>query len=423
MRLNVTSEIGRLRRVMVHLPGREIDTMIPSMMEELLFDDILYGQAAREEHRRFQQILWYVADEVVDLQTLLGELLEDDDAREIVLKDVLRRYPLRKRATDTLRELEGLALAEKLIGGIVSEDRKETDPVFELPPVPNLFFTRDPQVVIGSSVAISSMATRARERESLLSHYVFTLHPAFRSGSVVLADRFSGSRRVDEREARRLGTIEGGDVLVARRDLLMIGVSERTNRAGVENLATALRNSGSEIRTVLLVEIPRQRSYMHLDTVFTFISQDECLVYPPVVLAGGRWEANVYEIDLTKGQLTYTAQKSLLDALRARGLDFKPIPCGGDQRIDQEREQWTDGANAFAMAPGLILLYERNVHTAEELARNGYHIVYEDDLLLGREELDLKSKSKYAIQIQGHELSRARGGPRCMTMPLDRDEM
>jgi arginine deiminase len=169
--------------------------------------------------------------------------------------------------------------------------------------------------------------------------------------------------------------------------------------------------------------MPKQRSFMHLDTVFTFISRNECLIYPPVILPSGRQAAKVTKVDLTKKTISYTEQKSLLGALKRQKLDFEPIACGGASALDQQREQWTDGANAFALAPGIVLLYERNVRTAEELAKHDYHVVYEDDLLLGRTELETWTDKKYALQMQGHELSRARGGPRCMTMPLEREDL
>src|SRR5438270_755446 len=244
MRLNVTSEIGRLKSVLVHLPGREIDVMIPPMMTQLLFDDILYGQVAREEHRRFQQIIRFVAPEVLDIQ----DLMEDES---------------------------------------------------------------------GTS------------------------------------------------------TIEGGDVLVASRKLLLVGVTQRTTKAAVRRLARSLQKAGAGVEKILAVELPKHRSFMHLDTVFTFTSRHECLIYPPVILPDGRQAASVYAIDLTKKSISFSPQKSLLGALRRRGFELEPIYCGGKRAVDQQREQWTDGANAFALAPGVILLYERNVRTAEELAAHG----------------------------------------------------
>ena len=420
MQLHVTSEIGRLKSVLVHLPGREIDVMVPPMMAQLLFDDILYGQVAREEHRRFQQLIRFVADEIYDIQDLLEEIFEDADVKRRVVRDFARRNGLGRRLASWLLEQPAAALAEVLIGGIPNE-RKQTGglPTFDLFPVPNYFFMRDPQVVVGDGVVISSMATQARRREALLSKYVFEYHKHFRQ-----------RRRIDliaaepERPmSRKAATLEGGDVLVARRDLLLVGVTERTNIRGVRELARSLKENDAGVRTVIAVELPRQRSFMHLDTVFTFISRHECLIYPPVILPGGDEAATVTSIDLTQRSLAYTEQKSLLHALKKARFDLDPIYCGGKKAVDQQREQWTDGANAFALAPGIVLLYERNVRTAEELAKHDYHIVYEDDLLLGRTELETWTNRKYAIQIQGNELSRARGGPRCMTMPLEREDV
>lgn len=426
MQLNVTSEIGKLKSVLVHLPGREIDTMVPPMMAQLLFDDILFGQVAREEHRRFQQLIRFVAEEVFDIQDLLEEVFEDEDVKLAIIRDLGRRNHFPRRLTAWLRAQKPSVLAEVLIGGIVNEKDKSGDlPSFDLLPVPNYFFMRDPQVVLGHGVIISGMATQARRRESLLSKYVFQYHHAFRdrregaTANVVWSDFMEDIAPV----TRRTPTLEGGDILIARRDLLLVGVTERTNRAGVKHLAKALKESDADVRAIIVVEMPKQRSFMHLDTVFTFTSRHECLIYPPVILPGGDQAAEVTLVDLTKKGLTFTPQRSLLQALKKQGIELDPIYCGGKRAVDQQREQWTDGANAFTLAPGIILLYERNVRTAEELAAHGYHIVYEDDLLLGRAELETWTDKKYAIQIQGHELSRARGGPRCMTMPLEREDV
>lgn len=423
MKLNVTSEIGRLRSVLTHLPGREIDVMVPPMMGQLLFDDILYGQVAREEHRRFQQLIRFVADEIYDIQDLLEEVFEEEDVKRRIVRDFVRRNRLSRRLTSWLLEQTPSELAEVLIGGIPTERKASGDlPTFDLLPVPNYFFMRDPQVVVGDGVVVSGMATQARRREALLSKYVFQHHKAFRGQDIFWVD-LMGTGSSERRVRRSAPTLEGGDVLVACRDLLLVGITERTNRNGVEQFGESLKKSAARIKSIIVVELPKQRSFMHLDTVFTFISRHECLIYPPAILPGGDQAGTVTMLDLTKRNLTYSPQKSLLGALKKRGFDLEPIYCGGRKAIDQQREQWTDGANAFALAPGTILLYERNVRTAEELAKHGYHIVYEDDLLLGRTELETWTHKKYALQIQGHELSRARGGPRCMTMPLEREDV
>ncbi len=422
MRLNVTNEIGRLKSVLVHLPGREIDLMVPPMMEQLLFDDILFGQVAREEHRRFQQLISYVADEVLDLQDLLEEVLEDPETRKSIVRDLGKRLRLGRKLTGWLHEQPAGALAETLIAGIPGDTLSGELPKFDLFPIPNLFFMRDPQVVLGDRVVVSSMATQARRRESWLSKYVFENHPRFQHDDGIFWVDFVGD--APEKPTRRGPRLEGGDVLIPRRDLLLIGVTERTNRLGVEALASALQKSNAGVKKIIIVEMPKQRSFMHLDTVFTFISATECLIYPPVILPGGGQAAKVTTLDLTKKKTqSYTEQKSLMGALKRNGFDLEPIYCGGSSAVDQQREQWTDGANAFALAPGIILLYERNVKTTEELASHGYNIVYEDDLLLGRTELETWTDKKYALLIAGHELSRARGGPRCMTMPLEREEI
>jgi arginine deiminase len=421
MRLHVTSEIGRLKSVLVHLPGREIDLMVPPMMAQLLFDDILYGQVAREEHRRFQQLIRFIADDVFDLQDMLEEVLEDEDVKNHIVRDLGKRNRLSRRLIGQLLDEPPAALAEVLISGIARETESGELPQFDLYPIPNLFFMRDPQIVLGDRVVISSMATQARRRESLLSKYVFENHPHFKRQDPFWVDFMA--TEPERPMSKKVPTLEGGDVLIPRRDLLLVGVTERTNKGGVEALMRSLKDANAGVNSVIIVDIPRQRSFMHLDTIFTFINRHECLIYPPVILPSGSQAATVTTVDLTKKTFKYFEQKSLLGALKKKGFDLEPIYCGGKSAVDQQREQWTDGANAFALAPGVILLYERNVKTAEALARHGYHIVYEDDLLLGRTELETWTDKKYALQIAGNELSRARGGPRCMTMPLEREDL
>ncbi len=421
MNLSVTSETGKLRSVLVHLPGREIDRMVPSMMRDLLFDDILFGARAREEHRRFQKLLGLVADEVLEAADLLREVLEDDGHRQALLGDLARDLGWSRELTDRLGALSPGALAAALVEGLPRESPAISDSIdslFLLPPVPNWFFQRDPAIVIGDRVAI------ARLREPLLSGAIFSRHARFaRDGGPFWFGEFSASWRPQVSWARMRPTLEGGDVLVLREDLLAIGYSERTEKTTIERLAEALKHEGSAVQRIVVVGIPPARSYMHLDTVFTMVSEDEALCYAPMILPGGPEEADVYEADLSKREISWTAAGDLLSVLRARRLDLTPIPCGGADPVDQQREQWTDGANAFALAPGIVLCYERNERTAERLAARGFAIVRADDLLLGRMELDLRRHRKYAVQLSATELARARGGPRCMAMPLVRDRL
>jgi len=427
MTLSVTSEIGRLKSVLVHLPGPEIDRMVPSMMEELLFDDILYGQRAREEHRRFQQLLGFVADDVLDVQTLLEEVLSVPEQRSAVIEDLGRNLGWGPDMDYRLADLAPDALASVLVTGIekpVQEMAQSTSELYWLPPVPNYFFQRDPLAVVGDRAIRGSMATPARAREPLLSGYVFEHHPRFkREGGSFWFQEFTADYGRPTSYARMRPTLEGGDILVLREDLLAIGYSERTEKTTVERLAEALKSLKSPVKRMFVVAIPPQRSFMHLDTVFTMISRDECLVYGPMILPDGAEEADVYECDLTKREITWTSEKDLLSALKSQKLDLKPIRCGGTDPIAERREQWTDGANAFALAPGVLMLYDRNVETMEELSRAGYAVIDEADLLLGRAELPQRKSKKVVVRIAAHELSRARGGPRCMAMPLVREEL
>jgi arginine deiminase len=425
MTLRVNSEIGKLSSVLVHLPGPEIDRMVPAMMEELLFDDILFGSRAREEHRRFQQVLGFVAEEILDVQDLLAEVLAVSEHRDAVLEDLGRTLRWGPDMDYRLRDLPPERLASALIAGIekpAAEAAQSSSELYWLPPVPNYFFQRDPLVVVGDRAIRGSMATPARAREPLLSGYVFQYHPRLsRLDGIFWFQEFSAEFGPATSYARMRPTLEGGDVLVLREDLLAIGYSERTEKTTIERLAETLKARRSPVKRLLLVAIPPARSTMHLDTVFTMISREECLVYGPMILSGGAEEADVYQCDLSRRSLAWTSEKDLLSVLKAQSLDLAPVRCGGDDPIAERREQWTDGANAFALAPGIVLLYDRNVRTADELSRAGYRIVEEANLLLGREELEVGA-GKCVVRMAAHELSRARGGPRCMAMPLVRED-
>src|SRR5262249_49867661 len=346
--------------------------------------------------------------------------------RQAILEDLATKLRWGPDMDYRLRNLSGEKLAATLVAGIerpADDEAQSASQLYWLAPVPNHFFERDPLVVLGDRVIRGSMATPARAREPLLSGYLFRFHPKFsQPGGSFWFEEFSAEFGRATSYARMRPTLEGGDILVLREDMLAIGYSERTEKTTIERLAETLKSQRSPVRRLILVAIPPARSTMHLDTVFTVISREECLVYGPMILAGGAEEADVYQCDLTKRALAWTSEKDLLSILKTQGLDLAPVRCGGSDPIAERREQWTDGANAFALAPGIILLYDRNVATAEELSRAGYRIVDEADLLLGREELDRKS-GKSVILLAAHELSRARGGPRCMAMPLVREDL
>ncbi|GAB4223490.1 MAG: arginine deiminase [Acidobacteriota bacterium] len=418
--LDVTSEVGRLRKVLVHEPGPEVDVMVPSMMDELLFDDILFGDRAREEHRRLRRIFDLLDVAWVDARDLLVEALDDAGARSWLLEVLAADLP--PGVDERLRRAPAAELADQLIAGVRREPcgtGVDVEDLFLVPPLPNACFQRDPQVVVGDGVMFGAMATPARYREALLSRTIFRFHPELRRAPVWFEPLDPSHNPLLFGIHRP--SLEGGDVEVVSADVLVVGLSERTNRTSVELMVRALRRRATRPRWLVVVAIPRRRAYMHLDTIFTPIDRDACLVHPPVILGQGRERAEVWAWDLEADDPRAEPCEGLLEALAARGVDLEPVPCGGDDPISQQREQWTDGANALAVCPGVILLYDRNVRTVEQLDRRGFAVIPADDLLLGRREFDLAASGRAAILLPSHEVARARGGPHCLTHPLVRE--
>lgn len=419
--IGVHSEIGRLRRVLVHEPGPEVDRMVPTMMEELLFDDILYGEGARDEHARFRRVLQLLGIEVIDARKLLEETLEQQEARTWLLALIEDGVPATLH--DSLGGANALALTQHLVEGVrFDPDHRgiEAHELYELPPLPNWCFQRDPQIVVGERVIFSAMATPARYREGLLARTIFRFHPQLSRTEVLLDPLQAEAGRPLFLGVRR-PRLEGGDLLVLSDDLLVVGESERTNSGGIYRLARGLAAAEDGPRYLLVLELPQRRAYMHLDTLFTMVDCDACLVYAPVILPDGIESARVFEFDLHAKEPRPVLQGDLLAQLKKRGLDLEPINCGGVDFVEQQREQWTDGANCLALAPGVITLYDRNLRTAEELSQRGFQIVRAEELLLGGRELDLDQAGRTCILLPSHEISRARGGPHCLSHPLLRD--
>jgi len=358
-------------------------------------------------------------------QDLLAEVLAGDGVRTDLLRELERDYAVQP---PVLRQLEGLqpaALAATLIEGIrlpPNEADAGRRQFFALNPVPNYFFQRDPQVVLGNRLVVSSMANDAREREPLLARTIFAHHPALADVAATFEIEVPPSGAPQHDSGFPYPTLEGGDVLVVNSEIVMVGLSERTNRRGVETLAEYLRLEETSFRHMVVVELPHKRAYMHLDTVFTLIDRGLCLAHLPVVEPGGPESAHVYSVDLYARELTFTLRAGLLRTLAELGVELSVVPCGGAlEAIDQQREQWTDGANAFALAPGVVLLYQRNRKTIAELARRGFRVLGGEEVAAGRE--DLMSGGPAVVTLWSNELSRARGGPRCMTMPLERERV
>ena len=400
--------------------------MVPSIMERLLFDDILDGADAREEHAMFCEVLRQAGVEALDAQTLLADVLASDAVRRDLLAEMERDYGVTAPVLGQLADLPPAELAATLVEGIRLAPDAAADggrrQFFAMNPVPNYFFQRDPQVVLGNRLVVSSMANDAREREPLLARTIFTHHPALAERGATFEIDVPPSGAPQHDPGFPYPTLEGGDVIIVNSEIVLVGLSERTNRRGVETLAEYLRLEETSFRHMIVVEMPHKRSYMHLDTVFTLIDHGLCLAHLPVVEQGGPESAHVYSVDLYARELTFTLRPGLLRALADLGVQLDVVPCGGAaEAIDQQREQWTDGANAFALAPGVILLYQRNRKTIAELGRRGFRVLPGEEVAAGRH--DLMGGGPAVVTLWSNELSRARGGPRCMTMPLERERL
>ena len=409
MKINVSSEIGHLNGVIVHTPGNEVSLVNPEIADELLFDDIIFEDDAREQHLAMLDIFkaaMKTDGKVIEIADLFLETLKIGDASPYFVEQLIKEFPQENLQVieSELLALSPIDLLKFSIQGVL---KTSTD--FNLHPSPNLLFTRDLAVVCGNSILMSRAATHARLRESLIMETIVTYHPLFetvRSNAV----RISGHQ-----------SIEGGDVLIQSDKLVLIGMSERTSFTGLMKASEGLFDKGVE--TVLAVDIPKQRASMHLDTVFTFISDTECVAFPPAIL---EQKDNIVALQKEGDKIVTEQRSQLQSALKEfSGIDYNFIKCGGEDRTSQFREQWTDGANMFALAPGVVVGYDRNTKTFNALVDNGYSYMTQFEFVEEYEnkDLELNEDTKIAISFQGHELCRGRGGARCMTMPISRDPL
>jgi len=408
--INMDSEIGALNAVMVHRPGREIENMTPASAAEVLYDDILNLQLAEREHDQLTGVLRRVAD-VYEFEDLLSDALADESMKEMLIDDLVNLYGCEELAQE-LKDIQGAELAAQFFQG--TPMRKDSLEKFlnplrhAIPPLPNAFFTRDAVMAVNESVIIGSMAFKARFAEALLLKAIFKYHPRIRSDGFYFDGTTSTSEKI---------TIEGGDLLVLRDDLIMIGYSERTTARGIDTLMRAIAGKGG-VQNFVVMEIPKSRATIHLDMIFTMVDRDSCVVFPPLIT--GLHRCRAFHVHYEQRQVKRIVEyPGVLEALRTQGLDLKPISCGGNNELRQEREQWSSGANFFAMAPGHIMGFEHNQATAEELSSSGFRIVTADQVI--SEDVFLEPGQPTLVTMHGSELSRGGGGCRCMTMPLNRN--
>ena len=404
---HVHSEVGKLDAVLLHRPGKELERLTPQYLEELLFDDIPWLGRMQEEHDLFADVLRKRGCDVYYYNQLLEDIIKDKSVKQELIRELstftgIDQLKERDAILEHLDSRSPEELSEILIAGLhkneisYREDKRSLayfitdDYPFYINPLPNLYFTRDPGAVIGDSVSINSMRTNARNRETMILSYINRFHPLISGGDNPTWYNYKDSE-----------SIEGGDILVLSRRTIAIGCSARTSAQAIEKIAENLFNGRSSIDEVLVIQIPFKRAYMHLDTVFTMLDRDKFTIFP-----GIEKDVKVFSLMRSKaktGGLKIKALDSLSTAL-CKGLNLDHvtiIPSGGGDKITAAREQWNDSTNTLAIAPGIVVTYRRNTASNESLRENGIEVV----------------------EIEGSELVRGRGGPRCMSMPLRRKDI
>ncbi|HEX8275988.1 MAG TPA: arginine deiminase family protein [Longimicrobiaceae bacterium] len=409
-RVHVTSEIGPLRRVLVHTPGNELRAVTPSNREQFLYDDIIDVDQARREHHRFRAILSRFC-EVLEVRELLSDIIDEPEVRRFLVERVMEvssSEPLKDRVAET----PGADLIRMFIEGKESPQGPISKLLhkvsYELPPLPNLFFTRDAAMVVNQGIIIGAMKYAVRWTEELLMKALFTYHPLLGNAGLI----YDGAE-----EHRSDYTIEGGDVIILRPDLAMIGLSERSSPAAIEGLVEGLRETAG-VEHVLVVVLPSESPAIHLDMILTMVDREHCVVYPPYFFGPARLPVLYYRAD-GKGVREYP---DVFAALKSMDLPLQAICCGGHHPTTQEREQWASGCNFVAVRPGVVLGYTRNEATMREMEKEaGFRVVNALDYLTG--DVEVEEGDKAVIAFEGAELVRGGGGGRCMTLPVLREDI
>ena len=412
--IQLQSEIGDLQGVILHPPGPEVENMTPKNAERALYSDILNLSVARREYNQLECLLQKLVPSF-RVMDLLKDILRSTEIRERIIKKACYNegHPelidklLNVNETQLAKQLvQGVPLKRTTLSGFLSNEH------FSLRPLHNFFFTRDASIAIDDFVLISRMANRVRDREAMIMQSIFDYHPMFRVKTVSPAGDRAGNPDV---------SIEGGDLIIASKDITLVGLGTRTTSAGIDYLVKMLAGK-KEKHHIIVQELPSSpESFIHLDMVFTLLDQDSCMVFEPLIMKSNKYQT--IQIDVEGGKVVSIKNvEHLLSALSALGMVLRPSFCGGENdTMVQEREQWHSGANFFAIGPGKLIGYNRNIHTLESLSQSGYEIIKSKDVTDGR--MELSSYEKYVLTIDGAELSRGGGGVRCMTMPFKRKEL